>query len=102
MFLDTIGGRGHGLDTTEFERIIGIVTRVTDRDVLRAAARDVRTMMRRAQAEASGRAGEWVPVDDRLIALATECDDVVYNLRAEAPDLTDRLAAVLGDDWEPS
>lgn len=75
---------------------------MTDREILRAAANDVRAMMRRAQAEASGRAGEWMPLNYSLMELATECDDVVYSLRAEAPDLSDRLAAVLGDDWEPS
>lgn len=75
---------------------------MTDRDVLRAAARDIRTIMRRHQAEASLAAGSWVPIDEVLIALATECDDVVYSLRNEAPDLIDRVAAVLGDDWEPS
>ncbi|WP_187589137.1 hypothetical protein [Gordonia sp. OPL2] len=74
---------------------------MTDRDVLRAAARDIRTMMRRAQAEASQAAGFWVQADDRLVALAVECDDVVYSQITEAPDLVDRLAAVLGDDWEP-
>ncbi|UYL86886.1 hypothetical protein SEA_RAVENCO17_33 [Gordonia phage RavenCo17] len=30
-----------------------------------------------------------------------ECDEVLYGQRPEAPDLADRLAAVLGDDWEP-
>ncbi|WP_124710990.1 hypothetical protein [Gordonia insulae] len=74
---------------------------MTDRDVLRAAARDVRTLMRRHQAEASHVAGEWEPPDPILIALAVECDDVVYSQIREAPDLPDRLTAVLGDGWEP-
>lgn len=75
---------------------------VTDRDVLRAAANDIRTMMRRAQAEATYTAGFWVAPDAELMALAVECDDVVYSQIPEAADLVDRLAAVLGDDWEPS
>ncbi len=75
---------------------------MTDRDVLRAAARDIRTMMRRQQAEASYLAGSWVAPPAELLALAVECDDVVYSQVVEASDLTERLAAVLGDDWEPS
>lgn len=74
---------------------------MTDRETLRAAARDVRTLMRRHQAEASYAAGAWEPPDAVLMALAVECDDVVYSQIREAPDLPDRLAAVLGDDWEP-
>ncbi|UTN93547.1 hypothetical protein SEA_OREGANO_34 [Gordonia phage Oregano] len=75
---------------------------MTDRDVLRAAAEDIRAVMRRQQAEMSQAAeGGWAPPDPDLLALAVECDDVIYSRRAEAPDLTDRLAAVLGDAWEP-
>lgn len=43
----------------------------------------------------------WAPPDPDLEALAVECDEVIYSQRPEAPDLTDRLAAVLGDTWEP-
>lgn len=60
--------------------------------------------MRRQQAEMTQATdGGWTPPDPPdLLALAVECDDVVYSQRAEAPpDLTDRLAAVLGDAWEP-
>lgn len=39
--------------------------------------------------------------DPVLLALSVECEDVVYSRRPEASDLTERLAAVLGDDWEP-
>ena len=48
---------------------------VTDRDVLAAAARDVRTVMRRRQAKANALdpAG-WEPPDPVLLALAVECD----------------------------
>ncbi|AUV61593.1 hypothetical protein PP509_gp33 [Gordonia phage MichaelScott] len=75
---------------------------MTDRDVLRAAAEDIRAVMRRQQAEMSQAAdGGWAPPDPGLLALAVECDDVIYSQRREATDLTDRLAAVLGDDWEP-
>ncbi|SDT84319.1 hypothetical protein [Gordonia westfalica] len=75
---------------------------MTDRDVLRAAAEAIRAQMRRQQAEMTQATdGGWTPPDPDLLALAVECDDVVYSQRAEAPDLTDRLAAVLGDAWEP-
>lgn len=74
---------------------------VTDREVLRAAARDIRTMMRRRQAQDSQVAEAWAPPPPELLALAVECDDVVYGLRSEGTDLADRLARVLGDDWEP-
>lgn len=75
---------------------------MTDRDVLRAAAESVRAVMRRQQAEMAQAAdGGWAPPDPDLEALAVECDEVIYSQRPEAPDLTDRLAAVLGDTWEP-
>ncbi|QFG13467.1 hypothetical protein PP501_gp35 [Gordonia phage Powerball] len=75
---------------------------MTDRNVLRAAAEAVRAVMRRQQAEMSQAAdGGWAPPDPNLEALAVECDEVVYSQRPEAPDLADRLAAVLGDAWEP-
>lgn len=75
---------------------------VTDRDVLSAAARDVRTVMRRRQAAANALdpAG-WEPPDPELLALAVECDEVVHGQRAEAPDLAERIAVVLGEEWEP-
>lgn len=44
--------------------------------------------------------GRWSPPDPVLEALAVECDDAIYG-RGEAADLTDRLAEVLGDGWEP-
>lgn len=74
-----------------------------DRDVVRAAARDVRTLMRRRQANEQARAGAdgRVVLDPKLLALALECDDVAYSKRAQADDLAERLAAVLGDEWEP-
>ncbi|MFF0706969.1 hypothetical protein [Gordonia sputi] len=75
---------------------------MTDRDVLAAAAREIRTVMRRRQAEANALdpAG-WEPPDPVLLALAVECDEVVHSQRAETPDLTERIALVLGDGWEP-
>lgn len=78
-----------------------------DRDLLRAAARDLRRMMQRRQANetaamiATGDAWGWVEPDPTLWALAAECDDVVYSKRIQPPDLHDRLAQALGDDWEP-
>lgn len=45
--------------------------------------------------------GGWAEPDPDLLALVVECEDVIYSRRPEAPDLADRLAAVLGDDWEP-
>lgn len=75
---------------------------MTDRDLLSAAARDIRTMMRRRQAAANSLdpAG-WQPPDPMLMALAVECDEVVYGQRAEGHDLTDRIAVVLGEEREP-
>lgn len=43
----------------------------------------------------------WQPPDPMLMALAVECDEVMHGQRREAPDLLDRIAAVLGDGWEP-
>ncbi|WP_139180046.1 hypothetical protein [Gordonia westfalica] len=75
---------------------------MTDREVLRAAAEAVRALMRRRQAAQQLRSdGGWAPPDPELLALGIECDEVIYNQRAEATDLADRLAAVLGDAWEP-
>ena len=75
---------------------------VTDRETLRAAAQAVASVMRRRQAEHQVRTdGGWVEPDPDLLELVVECEDVIYSRRPEAPDLTDRLAAVLGDDWEP-
>lgn len=45
--------------------------------------------------------GVWVEPDPELLALAVECDAVVFGRRAESDDLAPRLAAVLGDGWEP-
>ena len=45
--------------------------------------------------------GGWVEPDPDLLELVVECEDVIYSRRPEEPDLTERLAAVLGDDWEP-
>lgn len=73
---------------------------MTDRDVLRAAAEAVRAVMRRRQAEMAQAAEDgWAPPDPDLLALAVECDEMVYGRRPEAPDLADRLAEVLGDSW---
>ncbi|QLF84175.1 hypothetical protein SEA_PYTHEAS_35 [Gordonia phage Pytheas] len=75
---------------------------MTDREVLRAASEAVRVVMRRQQANRHLLTdGGWALPDPELEALAVECDEVLYGLRVEAPDLTDRLATVLGDDWEP-
>lgn len=43
----------------------------------------------------------WEPPDPVLLALAVECDEVVHGQRFEAPDLTERIAVVLGEAWEP-
>ncbi|AON97330.1 hypothetical protein BIZ71_gp37 [Gordonia phage Hedwig] len=75
---------------------------VTDREVLRAASEAVHSLMRRQQANRQLLTdGGWAPPDPELESLGVECDEVIYGQRSEAPDLTDRLAAVLGDDWEP-
>ena len=75
---------------------------VIDREVLRAASEAVRVVMRRQQANRHLLTdGGWAAPDPELEALGVECDEVLYGLRVEAPDLADRLAAVLGDDWEP-
>lgn len=76
--------------------------RVTDRETLRAAAQAVASVMRRRQAEHQVRTdGGWVEPDPDLLELVVECEDVIYSHRPEESDLTERLAAVLGDDWEP-
>ncbi|QAY05772.1 hypothetical protein SEA_VASANTI_34 [Gordonia phage Vasanti] len=75
---------------------------MTDRETLRAAAHAVGSLMRRRQAAMAVRTdGGWAPPDPELLALAVECEGVMYSRRPEAPDLTDRIAQVLGDDWEP-
>ncbi|WIC40231.1 hypothetical protein SEA_HOLLIDAY_36 [Gordonia phage Holliday] len=75
---------------------------VMNREVLRAASEAVHSLMRKQQANRQALTdGGWVPLDPALEALGVECDEVLYGRRAEAPDLADRLAAVLGDDWEP-
>lgn len=75
---------------------------MTDRDLLSAAARDIRTVMRRRQAERNALDPEgWQPPDPILLALAVECDEVVHGQRFETAGLLDRIAAVLGDGWEP-
>ncbi|AVP42259.1 hypothetical protein SEA_FENRY_33 [Gordonia phage Fenry] len=73
-----------------------------DREVLRAASEAVHSLMRRQQANRQLLTdGGWARLDPELEALGVECDEVIYGRRLEAPDLADRLAAVLGDDWEP-
>lgn len=73
-----------------------------NRDLLSAAARDIRTVMRRQQAEANALDPEgWQPLDPALMALAVECDEVVHGQRAETGDLLERIAVVLGEGWEP-
>ncbi|QDF16747.1 hypothetical protein SEA_HANNAHD_34 [Gordonia phage HannahD] len=75
---------------------------MTDRETLRAAAQAVASVMRRRQAEHQVHTdGGWATPDPELLALSVECEDVVYSRRPEAADLADRLAEVLGDDWEP-
>lgn len=75
---------------------------MTDREVLSAATAAVLKVARRQQANRQLHLdGGWSPLDPELLALSVECEDVVYSRRPEAPDLADRLAAVLGDDWEP-
>ncbi|AXQ63890.1 hypothetical protein HOV03_gp37 [Gordonia phage Asapag] len=75
---------------------------VMNREVLRAASEAVHSLMRKQQANRQALTdGGWSPPDPELEALGVECDEVLYGRRAEAPDLADRLAAVLGDDWEP-
>lgn len=79
---------------------------MTDRDLLSAAARDIRTMMRRRQATEQAAILEtdpsaWARPDPELEALAVEIDEVMYGQRAETPDLTERIAVVLGEAWEP-
>lgn len=77
-----------------------------DRETVNAAGTAVRRLMRQRQAEAHARVIEvdawgWASPDAELLALADECEDVYYGRRPEADDLVDRLAAVLGDGWEP-
>ncbi|QIN93622.1 hypothetical protein SEA_DUMPSTERDUDE_34 [Gordonia phage DumpsterDude] len=75
---------------------------MTDRETLRAAAQAVASLMRRQQANRQLHTdGGWAAPDPELEALGVECDEVIYSRRAETLDLADRLAAVLGDDWEP-
>ncbi|QCW22220.1 hypothetical protein SEA_WELCOMEAYANNA_35 [Gordonia phage WelcomeAyanna] len=75
---------------------------MTDRETFRAAAAALLKVARRQQANRQFASdGGWAPLDPELLALAVECEDVMYSRRPEAPDLTDRLAQVLGDDWEP-
>lgn len=74
---------------------------MTDRDLLSAAARDIRTVMRRQQAEANALDPEcWEPPDPVLMDLAVECDEVMHGQRFDPPDLLERIAGVLGDGWE--
>ncbi|QYW00762.1 hypothetical protein SEA_SAHARA_33 [Gordonia phage Sahara] len=73
-----------------------------DREVLRAASEAVHSRMRKQQANRQALTdGGWAAPDPELEALGVECDEVLHGRRAEAPDLADRLAVVLGDDWEP-
>lgn len=79
---------------------------MTDRDVLSAAARDIRDLMRHRQVTEQAALLEtdpsaWAPPDPELQALVVEIDDVMYGRRREMPGLVQRIAQVLGDDWEP-
>lgn len=78
-----------------------------NRELLRAAASAVTAVMRRRHIAdqvrliAAGDPWAWPDPDPELAALAAECDAVLYDRRTEPDDLADRLAAVLGDRWEP-
>lgn len=80
---------------------------MTDRNVLSAAGAEVRAIMRRNAVEDQRRrmhAGDaWAPAihDPELEDLADEVDEVIHSRRPEADDLAERLAGVLGEDWEP-
>lgn len=79
---------------------------VTDRDLLSAAAHAIRTLMKRRQVTEQAAMLEtdpsaWAQPDPELEALAVEIDEVMYGRRREMPGLVERIAAVLGDDWEP-
>lgn len=81
---------------------------MTDRALLSAAARDIRALMKRRQVTDQVALLEtdptaWARPDPELETLAVEIDEVMYGRRrAEMPGLVERIAAVLGDDWEPS
>lgn len=79
---------------------------VTDRDLLSAAARDIRDLMRHRQVTEQAALLEtdpssWARPDPELETLAVEIDEVMYGRRREMPGLVQRIAQVLGDDWEP-
>lgn len=79
---------------------------MTDRPLLSAAARDIRNLMRHRQVTEQAALLEtdpsaWAPPDPELEALAVEIDEVMYGRRREMPGLVERIAGVLGDDWEP-
>lgn len=79
---------------------------MTDRDLLSAAATAIRDLMRHRQVTEQAAMLEidpsaWAPPDPELLALAVEIDEVMYGRRREMPGLVERIAAVLGDDWEP-
>lgn len=79
---------------------------MTDRALLSAAAHAIRTAMKRRQVTEQAALLEtdpsaWARPDPELETLAVEIDEVMYGRRAEAPGLVERIAAVLGDDWEP-
>ena len=79
---------------------------MTDRALLSAATHAIRTMMKRRQVTEQASLLEtdpsaWAPPDPELEALAVKIDEVMYGRRAEAPGLVERIAGVLGDDWEP-
>ena len=70
---------------------------MTDRDLLSAAARDIRTVMRRRQAERNALDPEgWQPPDPTLLDLAVECDEVVHGQRFETAGLTERIGPERG------
>ena len=80
---------------------------MTDRPLLSAAAHAIRTAMKHRQVAEQAVLLEtdpsaWAPPDPELEALAVEIDEVMYGRRREVSGLVERIAAVLGDDWEPT
>lgn len=78
---------------------------MTDRALL-SAAHAIRSLMKRRQVTEQAAMLEvdpsaWAPPDPELEALAVDIDEVIYGRRREMPGLVERIAAVLGDDWEP-
>ncbi|MDF3280503.1 hypothetical protein [Gordonia sp. N1V] len=80
---------------------------MTDRALLSAAAHAIRNQMKRRQVTEQAAMLEtdpsaWARPDPELETLAVEIDEVMYGRRRETPGLMERIASVLGDDWEPS